>query len=129
MATLPAVDTFYYLATPYAQHAQGLDVAHMDACRAAGQLVAAGVPVYSPIAHSHHTALYGELDPIDHELWMNADRPMMEAAGGLIVVKMDGWEMSRGITEERRAFAEMCKPIIFAEWSTEDRALRFDGEG
>ena len=126
MVTLPPVDTFYYLATVYTQHPDGLDVAHMDACKAAAQLMAAGVPVFCPIAHSHHVAAHGELDPLDHDLWMEADRPLMDAAGGLIVVKIPGWETSRGIAYERRAFEG--RPIIFAEWEVETRTLRFGGE-
>lgn len=128
MATLPAIDTFYYLATVYTQHPEGIDAAHMDACKASAQLMSAGVPVFCPIAHSHYVAAHGELDPLDHELWMRADAPMMEAAGGLIVVKMPGWETSRGIAEERRSFAAAEKPILFAEWETETRTLRIGGE-
>jgi len=121
---LPGIDGFYYLATVYTAHPEGLDQAHKDACAAAGQLMAAGVPIYCPIAHSHCVAMWGDLDPIDHELWMNADRPMMEAAGGLIVVKMPNWEISQGIAEERRHFTAAEKPIVFMDWEASTRTVR-----
>lgn len=124
---LPGISGYWYLASPYEAHPEGLDQAHQDACEAAGQLMAAGVPVYSPIAHSHCVALWGDLDPIDHELWMKTDRPMMDAAGGLMVVKMPNWEISRGIAEERRVFAEAEKPIVFLSWCEEDGTIGADG--
>jgi hypothetical protein len=102
--------SFYYLATPYSKYPAGIVQAHADACAQAALLVKAGIPVYSPIAHTHPIAIEGRLDPYDHELWLEADRTFMEAAKGLIVCEMEGWQASYGIECEIKYFAQAGKP-------------------
>jgi hypothetical protein len=102
--------SFYYLATPYSKYPGGIERAHADACAQAALLVQAGIPVYSPIAHTHPIAIEGHLDPYDHELWLEADRTFMEAAKGLIVCEMEGWQASYGIECEIKHFAQAGKP-------------------
>jgi hypothetical protein len=102
--------SFYYLATPYSKYPAGIVQAHADACAQAALLVKAGIPVYSPIAHTHPIAVCGHLDPYDHELWLEADRTFMEAAKGLIVCEMEGWQESYGIECEIKYFAQAGKP-------------------
>jgi hypothetical protein len=103
--------SFWYLATPYSKFVSGIGDAFELACKSASLLVRAGVPVFSPIAHSHPIALYGFLDPLDHAVWLPADDPFMRAACGLLVVKAQGWDESFGIGEEVKAFAAMGKPV------------------
>ena len=107
--------SFFYLATPYSRFAGGIDRAYEAACEQAALLIRAGVPVFAPIAHSHPIATYGELDPLDHEIWLPADKPMMDAARGLIVCKLPGWDSSYGISIEIEAFKSAGKPIFFME--------------
>lgn len=105
--------TFWYIATPYSKFPGGITAAFEGAAREAAALVKAGVPVYSPIAHTHPVALYGDIDPLDHDIWLPADAPFMEAAKGLIVCQMEGWEHSYGIGEEIKAFEAAGKPIVY----------------
>jgi hypothetical protein len=107
--------SFWYLATVYSKHPNGLEAAHVMAARAAADLLRLGVTVYSPICHTHPIAMIGGLDPLDHAIWLPADAPFMRAARGLIVLKSPGWESSFGIGEERKAFQQMAKPICFIE--------------
>jgi hypothetical protein len=102
--------SFYYLATPYSKYPGGIERAHAGACAQAALLVQADIPVYSPIAHTHPIAIEGHLDPYDHELWLEADRTFMEAAKGLIVCEMEGWQASYGIECEIKHFAQAGKP-------------------
>lgn len=104
--------TFYYLATPYSKYPGGIERAHADACAQAALLIKSGVPVYSPIAHTHPIAIEGDIDPFDHQVWLEADRAFMETACGLIVCEMDGWRESYGIEQEIRCFAKQGKPRI-----------------
>lgn len=106
---------FYYLATPYSRYPHGTDQAYVDACRQAALLVAAKIPVFCPIAHSHGIAVQGGLSLYDHDIWLPADAPFMEAARGLIVCMLAGWEDSYGIGEEIRTFKAAHKPIIWME--------------
>lgn len=107
--------SYWYLGSPYSKYEKGLDQAHIDVCKEAARYILAGIPVYSPIALSHPVAVHGDIDPLDHSIWIPADRPMMDAALGLVVLKMDGWEDSFGLKYEVRVFSDAGKPIIYAE--------------
>jgi hypothetical protein len=104
---------FWYLGSGYSLHPRGLEAAAAEACRAAGDLMRAGVKVFCPIAHSHAISMHGGIDPLSHEIWMPADEPFMHAAHGLIVLKGDGWEQSRGLRQEIGTFQMADKPIVF----------------
>ena len=107
--------TFWYLASPYSKYPSGVHRAHVHVCQQAALLIQAGVPVYSPIAHTHPIALWGGLSPYDHDIWLPADKPIADAAGGLIVLKLEGWSKSFGIAEEIEWFAERGLPVIYME--------------
>lgn len=109
-------DSYWYLATPYSEYAAGIQQAAEDACRAAALLIRHGVPVFSPIAHSHWIAIHGDIEPTRHDLWLPADAPLMGAACGLIVVRMPGWEQSYGVDQEIKAFRAARQPIYYMEW-------------
>lgn len=111
--------SFWYVATPYSKYPGGLDAAFEEACRATAHLVRQGVKVYSPIAHTHPVAKYGEIDPYSHDIWLPVDRPFMDTAEGLIVVKMTGWDESYGISQEIKVFEAAGKPIKYMEWPCE----------
>ena len=106
---------YWYLGSPYSKHPRGLTAAHWEACREAGLLIAAGIAVYSPIAHTHPIAMLSHMDPLDHNIWLPMDQPLMEAAKGLIVLKLDGWSRSAGLIEEVKYFASINRPIVYME--------------
>jgi len=107
--------SFWYLATPYSKYPDGLQAAWDMACCAAADLIRAGIKVYSPIAHTHPIALAGKMDPLDHNIWLPADQPMMDAACGLIVYRAASWEISKGIAHEISAFERAGKPVIYLD--------------
>lgn len=113
---LPDVGSFWYVATPYSQYPGGIDNAYSDACRVSGVLIQAGLKIYCPIAHTHPIAIYSGIDPLAHEIWLPVDKPLMDAAGGILVVKMPSWERSRGIGFEIREFELAGKPVYGLEW-------------
>jgi Domain of unknown function (DUF1937) len=104
---------YWYLGSPYSKFAFGLEAAYRQVSEAAGLLIRAGVPVFCPIAHSHPIAKYGQLDPVNHELWVTVDAPLVRAAGGLIVLMLPGWTESRGLTHERSAFEATDRPVVY----------------
>ncbi|GAC1583199.1 MAG: hypothetical protein NVS3B5_17710 [Sphingomicrobium sp.] len=106
---------FWYLATPYSKYPLGIEAAFEEACRQTALLVRAKVPVFSPIAHTHPIAAVGRMDPLDHTIWLPCDRPMMDAARGLIMCKMASWEQSYGMRVERETFEAAGKPVIWME--------------
>lgn len=114
LGALASISSFRlcYLATPYSKYMGGdLVLAFEDASRLAAELLATGVRVYSPIAHTHPLAVHGHLDPLDHSIWLPFDEAMMDAADCLIVAHMDGWRDSYGIKHEVEFFEHAGKPI------------------
>ena len=106
---------FFYLATPYSAHPDGFETAFQEACLATAELIRAGIPVFSPIAHTHPVAKAGRMDLADHTIWLPADQPMMDAAVGVIVVRMPGWDKSRGIAHEIETFRTAGKPVLYID--------------
>jgi hypothetical protein len=101
----------WYLASPYSKYPKGLVAAFEDVAKVAGALLKTGVACYSPIAHTHPIAINGELDPYDHSIWIPLDHHMMDAAKGMIIAEMDGWDSSYGIGLEIDYFMKAGKPI------------------
>lgn len=100
-----------YLATPYTLFPDGHAAAHAEASRIAGELVAEGVRAFSPIAHSHSLCQHADLDPLDHELWLEQDEAWMEICCAMVIVEFEGWENSFGIAQEADYFRAAKKPI------------------
>lgn len=105
----------YYLATPYAKYAQGVEAAWKMACEQAALLMLESVAVFCPIAHSHPIAMFGKIESRDHVFWMAVDRPMMDACDALIIVKAPGWGKSEGMGHELATFTKANKPVIWME--------------
>lgn len=112
---MSAPRTFWYVATPYSKYEGGLEAAFIMASQVTARLVKAGVPVFCPIAHTHPVAVHGGLDPLDHGIWLPADRPFMDMACGLIMVRAPGWEQSYGMRVEREAFDAAGKPVVWMD--------------
>lgn len=106
---------FFYLATPYTKWKGGIEDAYQMASREAARLLKAGFPVFCPIAHTHPMAVYGGIDPLAHDIWLPADKPFMDAAIGLIVLRAEGWQESYGIGEEIKTFRAAGKPVLFID--------------
>jgi hypothetical protein len=115
--------SFWYLATPYSDYPLGRAFAVSHAAEQAAVLLKAGVVTYSPIAHTHLISFYGGFDELDHDFWMAADRPFMNAAHGLIVCKLDGWETSKGVAHEIAVFEKADKPVVMMTPGAAPRGL------
>lgn len=107
-----SIQPLAYLATPYSRYPGGIDIAFRDAARLAARLLRAGVKVYSPICHTHPIAIHGNLDPLDHAIWMPFDEAMMRVCDMLIVAHMPSWETSKGIAMEVEHFEKAGKRIF-----------------
>ena len=106
---------FWYLGSPYSLYPDGIDAAFDAVVQARGLLIRAGIQCFSPIIHSHTVAKACGIDSLDHSIWLPAERPILDAATGLIVLKLAGWEASFGLTWERSLFAERGLPIVGME--------------
>ena len=104
-----------YIASPYSRFHGGTEMACAEVSKVAGELIAEGVKVFSPIAHSHTICEYSELDPLDHELWMDQDEALMNACDALVVVTFTGWDSSYGIRLERDFFERHGRPVYYLD--------------
>lgn len=105
-----------YLASPYSLHRGGPEMAWAEASKLGGDLVVEGVNVFSPIAHSHSLCENNsDLDPYDHDQWMEQDEFFLGVCDALVVATFAGWENSYGIAQEVQYFMDNEKPIHYLD--------------
>lgn len=117
MTLPPPSDRFYYLASPYTHPSLITRTQRaIDVNRYAGELMAAGMFVYSPIWATHEICGRHGL-PTDHEWWLGFNKAFLDAAAGVIVCAIDGWRDSRGVAQEIAYAREMGLGVwIATEW-------------
>lgn len=106
---------FVYLASPYSHKSKRVMMERfIAACDAAASLMASGLTVFSPIAHSHPLADFmAEELRTDFEFWMGQDIPILSVAREMVVLTLDGWRESRGVTRELAIARAHGKPVRF----------------
>ena len=96
---------FKYLASPYSHPNPAIRHNRWRyALHATAKLIVNGEFIYSPIVHCHEMAMAHSM-PKNFEFWKAYNFAMLEKADRLIILRIDGWEASKGIAAER-AFAE-----------------------
>ena len=102
-----------YLACPYSHPDPAVRESRFQAVnRAAGQLMAAGTFVFSPISHTHPIAEAHDL-PGNWAFWGAYDRAMISRCSRLLVLQLDGWEESVGVQAEIAIAREVGLPVEF----------------
>lgn len=105
-----------YVGTPYTLYEGGHELAHIHAASATAMAVRRGLCVYSPITHGHPLSVHGGLPLDNHEFWDKINRPFMDLCSGLLVIKMPGWQYSKGLGHEIDVFHDAGKPIGYMAW-------------
>ena len=102
-----------YLASPHSHPLKSVrDYRFQMACKAAGILMAQGMIVFSPIAHSHPIAdLCGIHE--EWEYWQKFDRVFIGVSRALIVLCLDGWKESVGVQAEIKIAKELGIPVDY----------------
>jgi len=100
-----------YLAIPYSDP----DPEVMDYRAEISDIVCAdlmnqGRVIFAPISSCHHIAKKYTL-PRDWEFWKNIDEQFVRASKTLLVVALDGWEKSTGVTAERKIAEDAGIPM------------------
>lgn len=104
-----------YIASPYSDPDPKVMEQRFDAvCRYAGSLMQQGAVVYSPIAHCHPIAVRVDL-PRTWDFWGQFDRQMLSRATGVHVLKLPGWESSRGVDAEVKIAIELGLPVQYID--------------
>ena len=104
-----------YLACPYAHTDQAVREARVDAAdMMAAQLMEQGHVVFSPLSHSHRIAHYID-NHLDHDFWLNQDLSFIDWCDEVMVLKLDGYEKSRGVRVEIDYAVQIGKPVKYLE--------------
>ena len=108
--------SYIYLGSPYTSRDQATQHMRFRAAgRAVVQLLREGVHVYSPIVHCHQLALDYSL-PKDFAYWEAYNKAMLEPASMLMILKLQGWEESKGLDGEIQFATRKSIPIEFMDW-------------
>lgn len=98
-----------YLAIPYT----GIEEKSFEiANKVAGELIKEGHVVFSPISMCHPIAVTCGL-PTEYKYWREFDYAYLKFCDKLIVVTLDGWRDSMGVTKEIQIAKDLLKPIDF----------------
>lgn len=109
--------SFIYLASPYTPTGDETISGRVDAAaKYAAKLMREGHSVFSPIVHSHYVADHlDEATRLDHEFWMQQDLAILRCAAKMIVLRLPGWERSRGIKREIAAAEAVKIPVEYVD--------------
>lgn len=87
-----------YLASPYSHDQPAVRQRRYELARdVTGRLIQVGHVVFSPIVYSHQ---FAESHGTEFRAWSFFDLAMIDAASELIVLMIDGWELSKGVWAE-----------------------------
>lgn len=107
-----------YLAGPYTHARAEVRLARFESLtRAAAMLVRMGRIVYSPITMTHpiDLVLAGECATLGSAFWVAFDERFMRCCTEMIVLRLQGWELSSGVTREIEFFKSQGLPIRFID--------------
>jgi len=104
-----------YLCVPYSHKSKKVrEHRAMQADLVAARLMEMGHIVFSPISHSHR------IEPFVRgrsrlNFWLEQDQPFLEIADEVAILKLDGWDKSKGIAHEMLVAERLNKPIFYIE--------------
>jgi len=102
-----------YLASPYSHPNMEVKIARFEAAaKAAAVLMNQGHIIFAPIAMTHPMAIYGEL-PGNWEFWEKFDNEFLNACESLIVLMLEGWSISSGVTAEIKIMEGLGKVVKY----------------
>ena len=76
------------------------------------ELIRSGYFVFSPITHSHEMAKRHNL-PSTFEYWAAANHSMIDWCDTVMVLKLDGWDESKGVDDEITYAHLTKKRVVF----------------
>ena len=106
-----------YLATPYSDPDPLIRRERFEKVNDfAARMMRSGLHVFSPISHTHPIAQAGGLQ-LGWEFWEACDLKILSVCEKLIVLKLDGWQNSRGVTAEIAIANELGLSVEFVDFS------------
>lgn len=104
--------TLSYLAAPYSHPDQSVVNQRMETlCKVDAQLMKRGIFTVSPLL-KHFIVHHADL-PTDWAYWKNYSDALLCAVDQMIVVMMDGWQESVGVTAEIKMANDLGIPVVY----------------
>ena len=105
--------TLVYLACPYSDKKASVRLSRFNSVnKIAAQLMLQGMHIFSPISHTHPIAEAGGL-PKGWDFWEGYDRAILATCAKMIVLQLDGWDISKGVQAEITIATELEIPIEY----------------
>lgn len=102
-----------YVGSPYTHPDRFVqEKRYLDVSIYTGYLMSKGNIAFSPIAHCHDIARYCKL-PTDFEFWKHYCLSLLEKADAMVVLMLEGWEDSKGLTAEIKYAHSLGVPISY----------------
>ena len=110
-----------YLASPYSHSDPSTrQDRYKKSCRATAKLMAAGVPVFSPLCNSVPAVELGGLE-LDHAGFLAVDLEILRRCDEVLILGLEGWEASLGVRQEMFEALALAKPIILIDETAIER--------
>lgn len=107
---------FIYLASPYSHENETVRRERFEAVsKYAANMIEQGVIVYSPISHTHPMFIYGNVGTMGFDYWQKVDKLFIDLCDKMCVLKLTGWEESKGIQAEMEYALRIGKKVEFLE--------------
>lgn len=109
-----------FLASPYSS--QNRLVSIMRFCKAyqvAISMIKADIPVYSPIAMTGFMPTSEKEDNISSETWIKHSTAVLDYCAAFVILKLPGWESSKGVAKEIEVAKQKNLPIFSIEYFNE----------
>ena len=118
-----------YLAAPYTDPDQRVSALRAaQAAYAAAMLMSRyGFAVFSPITHGHAVVDHLPLEKaISHEFWMEQCIPVLDRCDELHILRLPGWDRSRGVKYEWDFAVRVHKPICTVDFYSPEASTTAD---
>ena len=104
--------TVKYLASPYSHEDPAIRAFRFEAAvQTAANIIMRGIPVVSPIAHSHYIFVTRPETGSDFEAWREVDETLLLACDEMWILDLPGWNVSNGIREEAKIALANGMPV------------------
>ena len=106
---------FLYLACQFSHNDPATEhQRYQKCCRATAKLIAARIPVFSPLCNSVPAVELGGLEA-SHDDFMAVDLAILHRSDEILILGLEGWEQSLGVKKEMFEALSLRKPITLID--------------
>lgn len=105
-----------YIASPYSADDPAVEAYRFEkALQIVADMIMEGHLVLSPIIHSHPIFIRRPETGAQWEAWARIDTELLRRCDEVVVLKIPGWQESRGVTSEIALAREFGIPVSYRE--------------